>query len=154
MSLSPPPFARRKWIDGRPIATVHLPDDGTTDQAARITALHAAVTGITEDRDKFRLLYGKAVFEKGLLERREVTDLAELDALPRGSAVLTPNGRVWQKAVTAPTAWWPALGGWERAVTSEQLLGLGIVIVLHIPADDWLSFAPALATTSEVSDGE
>lgn len=81
---------------------------------------------------------------------RVITDPAELDALPRGSAVLTRNGRVWQKAVTAATEWWPALSNWERAATSGQLLGMGIVTVLHVPADDWLRFVP----TEEARDGE
>ncbi|MFR9767086.1 hypothetical protein [Nocardia sp. SC052] len=84
---------------------------------------------------------------------REITDPTELDALPRGSAVLTRNGRVWQKAVTAATEWWPALGNWSRAATSERLLGLGIVTVLHIPADDWLRFVPAHVATEEDGRG-
>ncbi|MEV6432869.1 hypothetical protein [Nocardia sp. NPDC051463] len=80
---------------------------------------------------------------------RGIVDPAELDALPRGSAVLTRNGRVWQKAVTATTEWWPARNNWVRAATSEQLLGMGIVTMLHVPSEDWLRLVPATEVQSD-----
>ncbi|WP_280186255.1 MULTISPECIES: hypothetical protein [Nocardia] len=85
---------------------------------------------------------GRVIAEGWRSPARELTDPADLDALPRGSAVLTRNGRVWQKAVTAVTEWWPALGGWEKPAASEQLLGMGIVTLLHTPAEDWLRMVP------------
>lgn len=64
--------------------------------------------------------------------RVELFDPDKLDLLPCGSAVLTRNGRVWQKAMTLPTEWCPALRLWDRRMTSAELLGLGPVAVIHI----------------------
>lgn len=80
---------------------------------------------------------------------RKIASAAELDALPRGSAVLTPNGRVWQKANLATAEWWPALSNWTQASTSERLLGLGVVTVLHIPAEAWPQLPSVLDTAAE-----
>jgi hypothetical protein len=63
----------------------------------------------------------------------ELVDPDKLDLLPRGSAVLTRNGRVWQKAFNAMvTEWCPAQRLWDRPLTSAELLGLGPVAVIHI----------------------
>ncbi len=84
----------------------------------------------------------EVLLAKGVRPPAQVIDAVELDALPRGTAVLTRNGRVWQKAVTPSTEWWPALAGWDRPANSGLLLGMGVVTILHIPSEDWLRFVP------------
>lgn len=68
---------------------------------------------------------------------QEITTAAELDALPRGSAVRTRNGRVWQREIASGVEWWPAQAGWTHgAMTSARLIEMGPVTVVYVPTEE------------------
>lgn len=125
-------------------------DTGTraiTDQDARITALHAAVAGITEDRDALR---NELFVAETKLRRPTVADLPEgwrpparkiatvdeMDTLPFRSLVRVQAHSgydvVWR--ATKSRGWWWCADTDEGAY-AEELLKIGAVTVLWTPAE-------------------
>lgn len=64
---------------------------------------------------------------------REITDPAELDALPVGSIVMDSDGDAWQRT---PERWRCPLAGAPSLPTGGLLANFGFVTLLHTPTEE------------------